>query len=352
MKQWQSPIYGLKNKIRIKMELKQEYLEEAYKNEKDLPTKIRLDISTVCQLHCPSCYMRKFPEKVKNGCGIGHLKFKDFKNFIDLNPNIKELELSNSGEIFLNPDFIKIIEYAHSKNIKQTANNGVNLNYLTDEQAEALVKYQFNRIIVSLDGGSQETYGKYRIGGNYETVIENIKKIVRYKRQYRSFLPIISWKYIVFGHNEKDIPNAKKQAGELEVNEISFRAAWNDDFPLQDFDFVKKETGIEPINSFTNTIEQLKDYKACKISWFPCMFLWSSPQINWDGQLLGCCECYDRNFGRNALHQRLIDTLNSPKLIYAKNMIQGKAPANPEIPCYNCKTYQEMKNADIWFSKQ
>lgn len=333
-----------------KMEIKEEYLSEAYKSEDELPVKVRIDVSTVCQLHCPSCYMRKYPERVKKGCGIGHLKFEDFKTFLDLNPNIKEIELSNSGEIFLNPDFIKIVEYAHSKNIRQYANNGVNLNYLTEEQAEALVKNEFRRIIVSLDGASQETYEKYRIGGSFDTVIENIKKIIKYKRKYRSFLPTITWKYILFGHNEKDIMKAKKLAGELEVDELSFRAAWSDDFPLQDVEFVKRETGVAPINSYSDTIQQLKDFKECKISWFPCMYLWLAPQINWDGQLLGCCECFDDNFGVDALNQNLVSSLNSPKLIYAKNMIKGKAPENEEIPCHKCFVYRDMKKADFWFS--
>ena len=266
-------------------------------------------------------------------------------------PNIKTLELTNSGEIILNPDFIKIIEYDHSKNIKQTANNGVNLNYLTEEQAEALVKNEFRRIIVSLDGASQETYEKYRIGGSFDTVIENIKKIIKYKRKYRSFLPNITWKYILFGHNEKDIMKAKKLAGELEVDQLSFRAAWSDDFPLQDVEFVKRETGVTPINSYSDTIQQLKDFKECKINWFPCMYLWLAPQINWDGQFLGCCCNFEKHFIKNVFNKKLIEILNDPTIIYAKNMIQGKAPANKDIPCYTCYIYKEMAKSDIWFKK-
>ena len=331
------------------MKMLEKYYKEAYNNEEELPSQIRLDLCTVCQLRCRSCYMVTEPEKVKNGCGIGYLKFKDFKKFIDLNPHIREIEYSNSGEIFLNPDFAKIIEYAHSKGIIQHARNGVNLNYLSDEQAEALVKYNFDSITVSLDGASQETYEKYRVGGNFQAVINNIKKIVSYKKLYNSFYPVINWKYIVMGINEKDIVKAKELAPTLGIDSFYFKTAWNNDFPIIDKDFVRRETGIQEFNIFSSPLEQLEEYNNCVNQWFYCDYLWSAPQINWDGQVLGCCCNFTENFGKNALNKSLIKTLNLQKIIYAKTMIQGIAPASKNIPCYNCFVYREMKNANKWF---
>lgn len=332
-----------------------QYFAEILKNENQLPSKIRIDASTICQLHCPSCYMRQNPYEVKNGCGIGYLKFENFKTFIDLNPNIKEIELSNSGEIFLNPDLVKIIKYSYLKHIKLTARNGVNLNYLTEEQAEALVKYKFDSITVSLDGASQETYEKYRIGGNYETVINNIKKIIYYKNKYDSGYPFIIWKYIVFGHNEKDIINAKKQFEELkkETNDITleFSVSCKNDFPIIDVDFVKNETGLQNLNIFLSPIEQLKDYNDKKIIWFPCMYLWDSPQINWDGQFLGCCCNFTDFFIKDVFNSKLIDILNDPIILYAKNMIQGFLPPKKDIPCYSCYIYDAMAKTNIWFKR-
>ena len=163
------------------VKLEKSHLSEEYKNKSELPKHLRLDLSTVCQLKCPSCYMRQEEEAVKNGCKIGNMKFENFKKLVDEN-DIEDIEISNSGEIFLNPDLVKILEYAHKKHIRLTADNGVNLNNLTEEQAEALVKYELASMTISLDGASQETYSKYRIGGDYNKVIENIEKINKYKR--------------------------------------------------------------------------------------------------------------------------------------------------------------------------
>ncbi len=55
---------------------------------------------------------------------------------------------------------------------------------MTNEIIESLVKYQFNSITCSIDGADNESYQKYRVRGNFDTVISNIKKINAYKEKY------------------------------------------------------------------------------------------------------------------------------------------------------------------------
>jgi MoaA/NifB/PqqE/SkfB family radical SAM enzyme len=57
-----------------------------------------------------------------------------------------------------------------------TADVGVNLNNVKDAQLEALVKYRVKSMKVSIDGASQETYEQYRVGGNFDKVIANVKR--------------------------------------------------------------------------------------------------------------------------------------------------------------------------------
>jgi hypothetical protein len=75
-------------------------------SENKLPKMVRIEASTLCQLNCKDCYMRKSDS---GALGKGYLKFSDFKNFIKNNKFVKSIELSNSGEIFLNPDLIHIL---------------------------------------------------------------------------------------------------------------------------------------------------------------------------------------------------------------------------------------------------
>ena len=149
-----------------------------------IPRNLRLECSSHCQLRCPSCPTTT--GHIHPVIGSGFLKFDDFKKLVDENTFIRSIELSNYGEIFLNPDFIKILEYSYKHGIRLSANNGVNLNGIKEEIPEALVKYEFRSISCSIDGTSQETYKIYRVRGNFDNVIHNIKKINYYKNLYNS----------------------------------------------------------------------------------------------------------------------------------------------------------------------
>ena len=139
-----------------------------------LNDQIRIEASTLCQLNCPRCIKTTEGRDV---LGSGYLKFADFKKFIDSHPEFRHIELSNYGEMLLNPELLDIVRYAHEKGIGLTANNGVNLNTINENMAEGLVKYGFRSMIVSIDGASEGVYKIYRRGGNFNTVIDNIKKM-------------------------------------------------------------------------------------------------------------------------------------------------------------------------------
>ena len=74
----------------------------------------------------------------------GYLRFESFQQVVEANPHLTHIELSNYGEMFLNPQLHDIVRYAHERGISLTADGGVNLNTIKDERLfEALVKYRF-----------------------------------------------------------------------------------------------------------------------------------------------------------------------------------------------------------------
>ncbi|MDD4183414.1 MAG: hypothetical protein PHT53_06310, partial [Candidatus Omnitrophica bacterium] len=106
-------------------------------------TKICIEASSNCQLNCVCC---RRPEIENGPIGKGNLKFEDFKKFVNTYPTFRQIELSNYGEMFMNPELVEIIEYAYNKKIVLTADNGVNLNTVSDEVLRCLVKYQFKSL--------------------------------------------------------------------------------------------------------------------------------------------------------------------------------------------------------------
>ena len=300
-----------------------------------LPKKVRIDASTLCQLNCKSCYMRK---NNFGTLGKGYLKFADFKNFIQNNKFVRNIELSNSGEIFLNPDLLHILKYAFDNNIELEATNGVNFNHVSDEILDALVKYKFKFITFSIDGASQDIYSMYRINGNFDTVVENIKRLNTYKQKYHSQFPMLSWQYILMEHNEGDVIKAKMIAEELQVR-IFFKLTWDEGYIPQNIEMLKRETGLKHLTGEELFNDEGRDHIQI------CNQLWDSPQINWDGRLLGCCLVYTDDFGVNVFEIGLENAIKSKNYKYAKKMLQGEVgvPSKMKnLPCANCMKYKTM----------
>ncbi len=224
--------------------------------------------------------------------GTGHLRLEDFERFIDHNPQLQLIELSNYGEIFLNPELVAIFAYAQEKGVSCSAINGVNFNTVKDEVIEALVVHEMREISFSIDGASQETYGKYRVRGDFEVVLRNIRKLVEYKRKHRSDLPRMRWQYILFGHNQHEVGEARALAAELGMDFV-IKLSWDEDFsPIQDAESARQQLGIDHIRRSEQLADTGQDYMQDT-----CLQLWNFPQINWDGKILGCCRNYWGDFG-------------------------------------------------------
>jgi MoaA/NifB/PqqE/SkfB family radical SAM enzyme len=293
---------------------------------------IGLEASTKCQLKCPICPTATGENK-NRPLGWGNLSFANFKAFVDRHPGIKLIELSNWGEIFLNPELKDIVRYGHEKGITLTAANGVNLNTANDEILEALVRYRFRFLLVSLDGASNETYQEYRKGGHFDRVIRHVERINHYKQAYKSEYPEMVWQYIIFGHNEHEIARAKEMAARLDMTFAPRLNAYEEFSPVRDPETVKRETGLDAVSRFEFR-EKTKQYYA-----MPCDQLWFKPQVNWDGKLLGCCVNGWADFG-NVFEDGFAELLKGEKYSYAKQMLLGKKGPREGIACTTCPYYR------------
>lgn len=299
---------------------------------------LSIDASTVCQLRCPECSNTK--GIIKNGIiGSGFLKSYDFNGIIQDNPEIKNIELSNWGEIFLNPEIELIMSYAFEKGVKLTAGNGVNFNNVTDSMIESLVKFKFGYINLSIDGTTQSTYCKYRIGGDLAKVITNIEKLNFYKKVYTSEFPKLSWQFIIFGHNEHEILEAKEMSKKLNMAYIP-KLNFSMFSPVINASKVKKDSGLIASSRIEYKNLTKKDYKR------PCCQLWFSPQISWDGKVLGCCVNKWKSLG-NVFEDNLKSVLNSKLYFKTLKVLKGLEIIDDEIPCNYCPTFKSIESNPI-----
>jgi len=303
------------------------------------PARLTIDANTSCQLRCPTCYTTS-----SKGCppvvGNGYLKLGNLKNLLEANARIIEVYFNNRGELFLNPELLSIMEYLFQKNISMTNHSGVNLNTVSERVLEGLVNYQFRHLLCSIDGASQETYRIYRVGGDFDRVIENICIINRYKQRCGSEYPHLTWQFVVFGHNEHEIPLARQMARDLNMAFVT-KMSWNPDIsPIRNPEFVLAETGWPAA-----TREEFKRSTGTSYLRNNCHDLWVTPRINWDGTVLGCCWNITAALGGNAFCDGYVPSINNERINYARQMLMGQAAPRDDIPCSQCAMYLTMRDS-------
>jgi radical SAM protein with 4Fe4S-binding SPASM domain len=251
------------------------------------PISISFEPTTSCNLRCPECPsgLRAFTRPT------GMLEESFFKQTIDeLYKELLYLIFYFQGEPYLNPDFLPMVQYAHQKGIYTATST--NAHYLTDAKAKETVESGLDRLIISIDGTSQEVYEQYRIGGKLEKVIEGAKNIVKWKKVLKSKTPFVFFQFLVVKPNEHQIEAIKKLGAEIGVDQVRFKTA-------QVYDFQNDPHGLVP------TIEKYSRYKKDKAGNRQvksglsnhCWKLWHANVITWDGLVVPCC------FDKDATHQ-------------------------------------------------
>lgn len=302
---------------------------------------IRLEAATVCQLACPLCPTPS--GQIKAQIGAGFLKLDAFRRIVDENPSLARIELSNWGEIFLNPDIEAITEYAYRRSVALTAWNGANLNNVRESALEALARWRFRGITCSIDGVTQETYVAYRRKGDVRRVLDTIRRLNDYKRRWKTEYPRLRWQMVWFEHNAHEVDAARAMAAELGMS-FHLKRNWGappaDVAPTPPGDAPPPVAASAPPTAAATHGEDLTTHY--------CHQLWHEPQVNFDGRLLGCCVQTWGTFGPNAFEVGLARALADEKLDYAKRMLEGRAPARADVPCATCGTYLERARTGAW----
>lgn len=243
-----------------------------------LPISISVEPTTSCNLRCPECPsgLRSFSRPT------GMMESSTFKKVIDeLHEGLSYLILYFQGEPYLNPNFLKAIEYANSKKIYTATST--NAHYLTKESAIETVKSGLSRIIVSMDGIDQESYAQYRVGGKLEKVIEGIKNLVEAKKALKIHTPHIILQFLLFQHNTHQIPEVKRMAKKLDVDKLELKTA-------QVYDYENGSDLIPADDKYSRYQQNGNDNFVIKNDQLnKCWKMWHSCVMTWDGDIVPCC---------------------------------------------------------------
>jgi len=250
------------------------------------PMTISIEPTTACNLKCPECPsgLRSFTRET------GNLKEDFFRKTIDeLQQRLIYLIFYFQGEPYINPKFLDMVKYASDKGIYTiTSTNG---HFLNDENAKKTITSGLDRLIISVDGTTQEVYENYRKEGKLATVLQGAKNVVKWKKEMKSSTPHIIFQFLVVKPNEHQIADVYRLADEIGVDEVKLKTA-------QVYDY---ENG----NELIPTIEKYARYKKNEQGKYEvktellnhCWKLWHACVITWDGIVVPCC------FDKDATHK-------------------------------------------------
>lgn len=296
------------------------------------PISISFEPTTSCNLRCPECPsgLRAFTRP------IGMLDNAFFRQTIDeMHQELLYLIFYFQGEPYLNPAFLDMVRYASGKRIYTATST--NAHYLTKENAQKTVASGLDRLIISIDGTTQDVYEQYRKGGNLDKVLEGAKHIVEAKKNANSSTPFVVFQFLVVKPNEHQIEEVKALAKEIGVDDIWFKTA-------QIYDYEH-----DPNNLITSINKYSRYKKDRNGKYIPknklanrCWRLWHANVITWDGLVVPCC------FDKDAQHQlgdlKLMsfrETWNSVKYkAFRKSLMKGRK--NIDI-CSNCS-----EGVNVW----
>ena len=299
-----------------------------------LPFTVSIEPTTACNLRCPECPsgLRQFTRPT------GNLKADFFRNVLDdIGNQLTYLIFYFQGEPYINPNFLSMVQHASDKGVYTiTSTNG---HFLNDANAKRTIESGLDRLIISVDGATQDVYEQYRKTGHLESVLQGARNVVKWKKRLNRRSPLIIFQCLVVRPNENQMQRLRVIADEIGVDQVVFKTA-------QVYDY-KNGHPLIPLNEKYARYKKQKDgtYTLKHSLLNHCWKLWHSCVITWNGLVVPCC------FDKDAQHQ-LGDLKNVPfrKIWYGpqyqffrKKLFAGR---NQIDICTNC-----TEGCSVWKKK-
>lgn len=193
------------------------------KRVSQMPRRLFVEPCVSCNLSCLEACCNH-----ENGIHFTrHARLLDYNTFTkvidELGPTLHRVDFFNYGESFIHPKAIDMIQYAKSRYphiYLFTSTNGLLLN--TDDKLLRLIESGIDEITFSVDGARQESYVRYRRGGDFNKVLQIMKRLAEIKRETGSETPYINWRYILFRWNDSDeeMDLARRLADEIGIDRL------------------------------------------------------------------------------------------------------------------------------------
>ncbi|MDX2067225.1 MAG: SPASM domain-containing protein [Haliscomenobacter sp.] len=289
-----------------------------------VPFSISIEPTTACNLRCPECPsgLRAFSRPT------GNLRSDFFRKTIDeLHRDLSILIFYFQGEPYINPDFLNMVQYASQRGIYTiTSTNG---HFLNEENARKTIESGLDRLIISVDGSTQEVYEQYRKSGHLEVVLQGARNVVKWKKKLKSKTPHLIFQFLVVRPNEHQIPEIYKLAKEIGIDEVRLKTA-------QIYDYAQGNPLIPEQDRYSRYRRQADgSYRIKNQLLNHCWKLWHACVITWDGMVVPCCFDKDAQYRMGNLQEQPLRELwqQQPYREFRQQLLKGRDKIDI---CTNC----------------
>jgi radical SAM protein with 4Fe4S-binding SPASM domain len=244
------------------------------------------------------------------------MDFKLFKKVIDEACQwVHDVNVHHRGESMFHPRFFDMVSYAGGRGIfTKLHTNGTMLDA---GKAQAVLDSTLDLISFSFDGFEKETYERYRVGGEFETTLENIVQFLRRKKERRQERPFTVVEVMDFPDANGALSREKQRAFERHFEGL----------PLD-------RVIIKRPHNWAGNIDM--GGRARARGYAPCTFPWHSLVVMWDGKVGPCPHDFLTEIILGDVHvSTLAQIFNGEKLILLRKKMMA-ADVEGLKPCASC----------------
>ncbi len=288
------------------------------------PMFVSVEPAAICQLHCPEC-----PVGMRKGERLADRVERFMSREVwervleQIAPYAHTVQFYFQGEPLLHKDLPQMIREAHERGLYTIVST--NAQALTMEMAEELIKAGLSKIIVSMDGLTEETYAAYRVGGSLEQCMHALSWLREAKERLRGGTTI-ELQCLRLRSNEHEWREFMKRYKAFGADRLVFKTAqlydYSDGHPLMPSD--------ERYSRYTKGVDGHYHRKPIGRG---CLRVWSGVVITTTGEVLPCCYDKAHAYAYGNIMKESLETLfgNERALAFRKAALQQ----SPDI-CKQC----------------
>lgn len=206
--------YGIKPGAQVRLD--ENLAGFSLSRSSDNLARVYIEPTNLCNLDCATCMRNAWDEP------SGRMSETTFERILQgiepLNPK-PTLFFGGFGEPLTHPRILDMLAAAKQTGAEvEMISNGV---LLSPKICEALIKIGLDRLWVSLDGATPESYSDVRLGDELPRVLENLKSLQKQMRSSGSARPALGIAFVAMRRNIRDLPQVVELGKSLGADRFS-----------------------------------------------------------------------------------------------------------------------------------